>query len=259
MACHTHTQTSLQFRDASDLVMKAHLTPLQRAEYFAATRQFDRALMYYDQVISQATVDEAAIRDMNRVVRSYLNVAVRVKQDPKTAFAFLTKVQGIPVVAEFYRRELAQWKKDLGAWMAERKPVAGRDGPALLAEGRRMVAQARRSQLYPADHSGDIGYLRATNALHEALEKGVDSPARAEAFSLLGASYEALSEPLLWDLGSLYFEACIRERPHTAQSTDCFKRLSNTIYLGYSGSSGVNVPEDQLKRLASLREMAHVK
>ncbi len=258
MACHTRGEMAQEFKDSEDLVMKAKLTPLQKAEYFAATRQFDRALEYYDQVVSQPAADEVAIRDINRVVRSYLNVAVRVKQDPKTAFAFVTKVSGIKGVAEFYEREIAQWKKDLASWMQEKKPAKGRSAAVLVAEAQGLVNRARKSQMYPADHSADISYLRATNALHESLERDPGSSAqqRAEAFYLLGTSYEALNEPLLWDLGPLYYEACIRDWPHSEQSFKCFKRMASSIYIGFSGSGGVNVPDDQLKRLSELRKLA---
>jgi hypothetical protein len=184
MACHTRGEMVQEFKDSEDLVTKANLTPLQKAEYFAATRQFDRALEYYDRVVANPATDEATLRDINRVVRSYLNVAVRVKQDPKAAQAFLAKVSAMKSVADYYVQELPQWKRDLATWSKEKGHSKGRGATDLFNEAQDMVSRAQSTQRYAADHRADINYMRATNALHAALEKELTGDHRADAFYL---------------------------------------------------------------------------
>lgn len=255
MACHTRSQGMQPFAGGEELIAKARLTDAQKAEYFAATRQYDKALEYYERAVTSGASDEMGLRDLTQAVRAYLSIAVRVKQDPALADAFLQKVAKVRSAADFFGGDLGKWRKDLAQWKAEKKSAAVKPG-ALMAQARRLVASARKSQEYPADHSADILYLRATNALHGAMEAEPRGKFKAEAFHLLGISYGALNDPLLWDLGSLYLEACVREVPHTPLARKCFRRFSDDIYQGYSGSGGVNVPSDQLQRLAELRKLA---
>ena len=257
MACHTRSQGMKAFAATGDeRIMKARLTDLQRAEYFAATRQFDKALQHYDRAVSAADAGATELRDVAHAARAYLSIAVRVKEDPKAAFAFITKISGIKGMAQFYASDMAQWKKDLSSWMQEKKTQDRGTPETLMAQARALVARGRKSQSFPADHAGDISYLRATNALHSALEVDPRGKFKAEAFELLGVSYAALSDALLWDLGTLYLEACVREAPHTPRARECYRRFSAEIYQGYSGSGGTYIPPEESRRLAELRKLA---
>ena len=125
-----------------------------------------------------------------------------------------------------------------------------------MAQAKTFVDQATKQQLFAADPAGDVNFLRATNYIHEALQKEPKGKFRGEALYLLGTCYDALQDPLLWALDSLYFEACIREFPHTAVSKKCYSRYASKLYFGYSGSGGTFVPQDELKKLSELGKLS---
>jgi hypothetical protein len=60
---------------------------------------------------------------------------------------------------------------------------------------------------------------------------------------------------LWWDLDLLFFETCVRESPKSKVAKRCFQQLSDRVYLGYTGSAGTFIPDDELARLSELRAL----
>lgn len=256
MGCHSRLSTDASFVDATKKVESSDLSRFQKAEFFAATRQFDKAIKAFEDIVEKPSENDPGMIELGRAMRSLLAITVRVKQDPKASLRVIRTAQRRKDLPDFFKRYLDAWQKDVVEWIQERK--LPKDAPA--AERMRLASalfeKGQKKQLFPADHTSDVTYLRATNLIHEALLKNPKGPYRAEALYLLGNSYEALQDPLLWALDGLYFEACIREFPHTATSKKCYSRYASKIYLGYSGSGGTFVPEDEMKRLVELQNLA---
>ena len=76
---------------------------------------------------------------------------------------------------------------------------------------------------------------------------------------MAGSAYETLGYPGVWSLNESYYEACILTAPHTKIAESCFDRYSHSIYLGYTGSAGLSVPENVNRHLIQLRKTAHRK
>lgn len=258
MACHTSGESAKQFQVIENLESLKAMTPTQKADFYAATRQFDKALNAYEQVVTNGVQStEKSVIDVARAIRSYLSISIRVMNDAKKTYGFLVKAEHLKGGTTFFSKDVAQWKSDTSDWVKEkfqdlhRVPVS-----TLLAKSSSLINKARSKQLFPADRTGDVNFLRASVYAHAAADRAQSTQDRSQAYYLLGRAYAALSDPFLWELDGLYFEACIRAQPHSTQSRQCFKQLASGIYLGYSGSSGVNIPEEDLERLAKLRRLA---
>ena len=83
-----------------------------------------------------------------------------------------------------------------------------------------------------------------------------NSDERAEALYLLGMAYQVLEDPMLWDIDTIYYESCVREKPHSDLAKKCYRRYSDKIYFGYTGSGGTYIPESELKKLVEMRKLA---
>lgn len=255
LSCHTRVSTNQNFADLQNKVETSALTDFQKAEFYAATRQFDKASQAFDKIISETPAGEFGYIELGRAVREALSVTVRVKQDSKATLSLLEKLSKREDIPDFFRRYVTEWKRDVTQWTQEKKRPKDMSASELMAKARSLVDQATKRQLFPVDPSGDVNFLRATNFIHEALQKEPKGKFRGEALYLLGSCYDALQDPLLWALDSLYFEACIREFPHTDISKKCYRRYASKLYFGYSGSGGTFVPEDEVKKLSDLRKL----
>ena len=85
------------------------------------------------------------------------------------------------------------------------------------------------------------------------------APIRDVRFSADGQLLLAAGEDqraLLWNLDDYYYRICVDEVPHTKLARDCFYRLANQIYFGFTGSSGTSLPKAEEERLKKIRGLA---
>jgi tetratricopeptide (TPR) repeat protein len=256
LSCHTRVGTDKTFEDVTKRIESAPLTQLEKAEFYAATRQWDKALKAFEEVAAKTPDGEMGLMDFSRSVRYMLSVSVRAKRDPQATLSVLDALAARKDIPEFFERYVKQWRTDVASWAKELKAAADATDSGLMTKARAMMKRGADAQIFPADPAGDINYLRATNYLHEALAKNPKTAFRGEALYMLGSAYDALQDPLLWALDELYFEACVREFPHSAISQKCYRRYAAKTYFGYSGSGGTFIPADELKKLRDLRKLA---
>ncbi|MBI3541993.1 MAG: hypothetical protein HY075_01780, partial [Deltaproteobacteria bacterium] len=256
LSCHTRVGTTQSFADADNKIEASALSEFQRAEFYAATRQFDRAIKAFDEFISRTPNGEFGYIELGRAVREALSLTIRVKQDPKATAALLEKLGAREDLPDFFHRYVAEWKSDVAKWKSEKKGPKDLTPGELMAKAQALIADAEKRQLFQVDPAGDVNFLRATSYLHEALQRDPKGKFRGEALYSLGVCYDSLQDPLLWALDSLYFEACVREFPHSEPAKKCYKRYASKLYFGYSGSGGTFIPEDELKKLGELRKLS---
>jgi len=257
--CHSRVASEQNFQDLQKRVESSQLTPFEKADVLAATRQFDKALKSYTDILAGVPNSHLSLVEYTRSLRRALSITVRVKQNPKETLELIDGVAKRKDLPEFIIRLAQQWRKDAQFWMDEKESKKKLSPEELIAKAQKLIERAEKLQSFPADENGDISYLRASNCLHEALDESPLSQSRGEALYLLGVSYAALQDPTVWDLDRLYFESCIRELPHTDLAKKCYHRYSEKIYMGYTGSAGTFIPEDEQKRLEDLRKLAEEK
>jgi tetratricopeptide (TPR) repeat protein len=254
--CHTSTPAEGNFQDAERRVAGLKLTSFQKAEYLAATRQFDKALELYETLLGGQAAPEAQSTELVHAVRSALILAVRVKEDPQRAMAVLDRVESREGLSSYFRNQIEAWKKDVSDWKKENPLKKDAPAGAWLEKAQKAADRARILQKYPADHAGDVSYLRSVSLAQQALAHSPDERQKAHAFYLLGAAHSVLGDPLLWDLGPYYFESCVETIPHTPLAQSCFDRWVQETTFSYTGTAGVSMPADLSRKMEKLKGLA---
>lgn len=256
LGCHQRQPADLDFTDASRVVDRLKLMPLERAEYLAATRQFDRAIEAWQAALAKAPENDVEAMDQARALRSALAVAVRNKDDPAAALALLKEVAGRLQLPQFVSQAIVRWAADVRRWQREKVGAQGLEPADALAHARRLLAESGALDSVAIDDRRYIAHLRAAGYLEQALARGGAAAWRSEALYLLGIATAAIAETPLWELDGLYLEACVREAPHTAQAKKCAQRLADRIKLAYATPKGLDIPGDVGARLGELRALA---
>lgn len=256
--CHTQTDAGPKFPKLNLAININELSNLEKAEFYAATRQFDLAIESYTKALS----DEKLIRvdpfAWEQAARSALAIVVRVKADPKEARVILTKIESHPALPSSTKKALESWKKSVREWEAEKPRSKTPTVNAQLERATAMIKTAQRRQEFPLDHSQDVLYFRAASLLHGILESDErNQDISAKALYWAGIAAEATRDMNFWTLHENYYEHCIRTQPHSNQAQQCFTRLNDSVTLGYSGSGGVRVPPEISKRLEMFRALAN--
>ena len=254
--CHSRERAPADFADLQQRLDGMKLAPLEKAQVLAATRQFDAALETYRGLLDTKPANERALLEYARALQDTMAILVRVKDDAKATAELLDALGQREDLPPFMRGTITAWRADVTAWQKERFDALKATPDALYRRAQELVQKANGARTFLADERHDVAYLRASGYLNLALGKNPKLKTRGEALSLLGVCAGALKSPLLWDVDLLFFEACVRENPKTKLAKRCFQQLSDRVYLGYTGSSGTHIPEDELERLTELRALA---
>jgi len=257
VACHTRHASGPEFPKLPNSLRTSSLMPIERAEFFAATRQYDLAQEEFKKIVESPAVLKRLF-EWERALHQSLAIAVRVKKDPFQALEIVEKVLANKSAPFSLKQNAIQWKKSILEWKNEgtRKALT-QEG--LYAEALRLTEQAHNFQKYRLDRSADILYLRASSVIHDLLQLAPNGPHAADAFLMAGLCYEVLKPLNLEDLHEIYYEACIKKVPHSNTSELCYKRYEESVFAGYTGSGGTDLPEDVKSRLSYFESFAHPK
>lgn len=253
--CHTRTSTGPSFRSPALEQTLKKLTGLERGEYLLATRQFDASLREFSHFIDERLAQKNDYFSLDKAVRYSLSVTVKYLKDPKRSLEVVEKIKSASGVPYYLKQNALGWETAIHEWMKE-KPPRDRGQAAMLKRVREWIAKAQQLQVRMVDRGGDIFYLRALSDLHLILQMKLTPEQSGEALFLTGLSYEAVRDISTYTLHENYYESCIRKVPHSTWSQKCFKRYEESVYFGYTGSSGTRLPEDEAKHLQELRALA---
>lgn len=254
-SCHTTSEFGPQ-NAFSEKVLSSdfRILPSERAEYYVATRQFDRAVSLLEGVLKTPGNLMDDPHEQVSSLRKYLSLQVRVKKDPAGAASLLENFLNNQKLPYFLATDAESWLKSLREWQKE-----GGKSEEAYKRAQNLLRKAKMKQSSQGYQSAYVDYLRASALLHEALRQNKDAKVQGQIYQLLGASYDTLAETGTWDLPEVYFEACIRSVPNTALAKSCYKDFERSIILGFSGSAGIFIPKEERDRLAELKMLAGLK
>lgn len=234
--------------------------PLEKADLLVALRQYDKAIEHMEGLLLKPPQDLAQTPgfDFESLLRRYLALMIRVEKDPKRAIAALEKIAAKPETPRYVGAQIDGWTASLEAWAKERArpPKTAKE---LFRQVDRRFQQASSIQHFERDHSGDVEYLRATSLLHDGMKLKLTPTDQAKALFMLGRAYEVLDDLGSWNLHENYYQACLMRAPAAPTAKPCFTRLEASLYMGYSGSSGTHLPQEEKDRLEKLRTLLNVK
>jgi mono/diheme cytochrome c family protein len=193
ISCHTRNNMGPSFATGGE-IKNANLSPLEKADWLAATRKFDSAKTEYLKVIDSDEMMKKRSIEWQRAVRQYMIISLRTqkgKDQVASTWEVLQKIVKKPGIPEFFKENVNSWSSSLEKWKNEPEiNITTEEG--LFQQMLKVAAEARAMQAYPADPSADVIYLRASGLAHEYLSKYKDPAHQAEALFVIATSYEVL-------------------------------------------------------------------
>ena len=249
VACHSRLPGSSAPRSEAFLrdVEVEELPIAMRAKLAYATRQFDRAMELYEQVFEARSLPARQI-DLGGHLDDYLDLALRVKQDPQRAADTLARFERRSDLNDALRQEVEAWQQTLAQLAAEPAPddPIARASALVLAQGSGIESDRHRL----------VEHLQASGLLHRALEGELTRPQRAQAYYLLGLIETRIGRTYWLSQAEAYLETAIRLAPGKPVAQDAYLLLDEFLVAGWSGSGGTHVPPDIQAKLDHLRSIA---
>ena len=251
--CHSAEQGKNAFSWDMNPLQNLTLAPLEKADLLVALRKFDKAASFMESQLNSSDFLKNYTFDFEAMLRRYLALTIRVENAPKRALKELNKILDRKETPPYIAQQADGWRASLKKWKQEKKKVV-RTPQELFEQVEKRFKNAEGIQHFEKDHAGDVEYLRATAMLHENLKMLTKPADQANALYLLGRAYEVLDELGSWNLHETYYEACIEKSPKAEVARRCYSRLEASLYMGYSGSSGTHLPNEERERLKRLKD-----
>ncbi len=248
VACHTRLPSAKDSEVAKGFVDTAQLKALpilDRAQVEAATRRFDDALGSYESALASPGIEPP---ELMRPLIDYLTLCVRVKGDVKRPVPALQKFAARKDVWTQLREDALLWVKDLQSLT-----------PAQLesddvASANALIERGRGEATYSADRRGLIHYLAASRILNRVVAVRRDAGADvAQAYYLLGAVETRIGDSFWESPADFYLEMAIRLAPGSESGRRAYALLEEETVLGFTGSGGEHLPDEERARLEELR------
>jgi hypothetical protein len=232
-----------------------NLKKIERGEFLLATRQFDRAFLEFEGVIKENLNNGGNLFELDRAVRYALSISIKYQRDPRKSLEISKIIQSSDRAPYYLRLSSGQWIKAIQEWKKE-KNQSYDNVEDVLKRCENLIRLGKNSQVGFADRGGDVYFLRALSILHLILPKELKTDSLGEALYLTGVSYDAVRDLSIWSMHEDYYEACVRQVPHSKWSEKCYSKLEESIYFGYTGSAGVKLPIDVQMKLEQLQKLA---
>jgi hypothetical protein len=219
----------------------------------------EKAFEVFSHAIQNIEPRQDSAQTLEDALYELLSLETRTSENPTRVIGVLKPLLERENLPRYLKADLKGWVRDLEAWGRESVSKSKIKGTSLLSRAKQRSRKARDLQESSTDRSSLVGYWRAVADLYRALKTDLRTDQRGEVFSLLGNAFEVLTPPHQETLHERFYEACIREVPHTPRSDLCYRKLERSVVAGYTGSSGTRIPEEVRKRLLELWGMAFLK
>ncbi len=245
-SCHATYKVSSQYSNTA--MVDESLSPLERARFLMATRQFTEA----KKTLAASLKDPAYRLYDDQILRSLLLIETRISKDPKESLEMFKEILKSDTLPLDDAHTVTRWLKGLEAW-SKSPPV--REANKLSAGERLIRAGATRGIDFAQD---DVALLRGTALVHESLEGGKLTEAqRRKAIYLLGYAYSNLPQFFTEGWDELYLEKCVEEFPNTQEAKWAYNIYSDKVMDEFTGSGGSNIPAEVKLHLEDLRKKAY--
>ncbi len=243
-SCHTRADRGAKDFPLAWTPQLSGLGRTQRIEFALANRQYSMAMTEAQQLAS-AEQPIADPLEWRQTLEKVMTLIVRVEKSPRFAEVLIETALRNKNVPFYIRNDLLIWRDDVRAWKKQKDRLPERGRLKLAQE----LLEKNRGLRYRGTGGSFVATLRASAILHELLENS-KFPLYPDVLEASGTAAEGLGD---FDLGQYYYEACIREMPHTPLAERCFSKLYNSLRETNPFLSEQNVLQTNL---AVLKELA---
>lgn len=220
VGCHSSSANKqsavLQFSEPVN-----HLSHLEKAEYFAATRRHEEAMLAYEKALSDKQFKSSQPELWAKAVENLLAITIRIRNDAHITLEMCSSLLEEGGHNPDQKEMLQTWRASAKAWTQESlgQKLKGSEtltkAQALFEKGEVL---GKKSSSF-----GYIEYLRAMSLLNELAMSPEPDALKAKAFALAGQTSERLKDIFLWLHPDAYYEACIRSNPRSPEAKACWK------------------------------------
>lgn len=232
------------------------------AEFLFLTRNFKKSISFYEKSINQRLHKNEELKkmganmklpekDVREALLRIISINTKIDLNPKEALSNLEKFKDEKRFSKFLREDISNWIVELKEWSHKEKSLK-KIGVSDFVE--KHLAPLKNITSFE-DGKHDILLLLSSGMLLRSLTYLKEANEQAQALYWLAVVEGNLSHNLFYSLADSYLLKCIYEFPKSSFAKKCYSLYDENIKIGYSGSAGLNIPQDIQERLKKLKSL----
>lgn len=267
MSCHTQlsqTKASETFGALGKLTRNDFASDFEYAEFLFLIRDYNKAIRYYEREIDARIAKNNSLKrvqnsdaskyldfTIEQSLKRMLTIYTKINYDPSKAMLFIEKYKNAHAFSSGLKGEIENWIKDLKIWQTA-KYVGKITNEKELESFIKKYLEKFEDQPAVAGEN-DVTLLVANGALYSFLNRFPKSESGAQVLYWLAETDKVLNQSYFFSLSDIYLRVCVMKYSKSPYAPKCYKSYEESIYFGYSGSAGTNVPKEELDKLEKLK------
>ncbi|MFT6071218.1 MAG: hypothetical protein ACJAT2_001490 [Bacteriovoracaceae bacterium] len=265
MTCHTQLKPNSGIVGRINQVSRTDFTTdYDYAEFLFLIRSYKKAQRYYEkdiEVVIENTQEIAKIskkrnaiykgRRIEDSLEKILTIHTKVNYNPSKIIPLLEKYNDHKNISDHSKQRITSWINSLKEWKKIKKIQINRENQ--LDKFLSNYVSKFETEVAMQDGTHDVTLLIASGVLYKHLLKKPKGETGAKLLYWISKIDHILSNTYLYSLSELYLKRCITEYSKSPWARKCYNSYEDQISLGYTGSSGKFIPDDELKEMKRLK------
>ena len=262
ISCHSQLPKgkSSTFRNFKSVTRKDFFNDYEYGDYLFLIRDYTQATRYYEKEIAARIAKNKALKAIHnsknsnyldftieKSLKRVLTIYTKVFYRPEKAINFLSQYKNNSDIPTSMKGDIEDWYQDLKAW--KKVKFSGN-----VANEKELTSFIKKHlEETGDDKTADIDYLVGAGVLYRFANKNPKSDSIPQVLYWLGKIDYNLEHSYFYSLAEVYLKNCVKQYPTSGYAKKCFNQYKDNLEMGFTGTSGTNIPEDELKVLEELK------
>ncbi len=256
-ACHTQDGRGRVF--TKDTLAATFKNPLETADYYYMTRNYDEAAAIYQNYIGKQKNIVWSVDSINALERT-LVIYLQIRRDPKSADKYFKSILAHKKLDKSIEIDINEWVKGLNVIEQDKLISFGADFDTLNKYMTNYILSKDETDLFVvlSEEQRVVG-LWTKGLLHDYLNAYPSQEQIPMILFWLATIDRSLEYSLHYSLADLYLKQCIMGYSQHPYARKCFNLYKDYIYFSFTGSGGTDLPESVVDELYHLEQLVNKK
>ncbi len=253
-------------RHLNSVTLNQFSSKFDYAEFLYTIRKYNKSVRYYiDSINDRLKINknlkgkkniegdsDFTEKNLNTSLKRILSIFTKVNYNPQRARSLMEGFQNNSQISQVTREEIKDWIVELKKWEGISLSINNEKDLDLFIKNHLSILN---SQGEAVNAAYDIVYLIASGKLFKFINAFPTSPSTPKALYYLGKAERRLNNNYFYSLSELYLEECIHRFSKNPFAKKCFEQYEDDLVMGFTGTAGTSIPEDEKAKLEALRKI----
>lgn len=266
ISCHSQLPKgkSHTFRNFSAVTRNDFYNDYEYGDYLFLIRDYTQAIRYYKKEIMARIAKNKALKALHnskasnyldftieKSLKRVLTIYTKVFYRPEKAITFFDAYKDEKDLPVSLKEDVKEWLSDLETWKKRR--FSGN----VTSESELTGFIKKYLERDGDDKPSDVEQLIAAGVLYRFVNSYPKTSSAPQVLFWLGKIDYNLEHSYFYSLSEVYLKNCIKQYSKSPFAKMCFDQYKEHIEMGFTGTSGTNIPDDELEVLNELK--SHLK